>query len=69
LLVSDGRGALVVADDALDRLLDRFGGKSPLLAEARRICDALDLDKPKASTDVVASIPLVARLAVTDVAA
>lgn len=68
LLVADGDG-LAAHPDALDLLVARFGGKSPLLAEAKRLAGALGIDKPKASTDVVASIPLVARLAVTDVAA
>lgn len=66
LLVAGDQGDLVPAPGALDALVERFGSKSALLAEARRLAKALEIDAPKASTDAVASIPLVARLAVTD---
>ena len=69
LLVADGDG-LAAAPDALDRLIDRWGSKSALLTEARRIASDLGLDPITGGTaGIPTSVPLVARLAVTDVAA
>lgn len=58
---------LVVALDAVDTLATRYGGKRPLLTAARAAAKTLGLDVPSKATDVAASIPLVAHLAIADI--
>ena len=59
-------GQLIPADDIVDRLVERFGGKRPALDAARFASQDLGERSPRSTADLIASVPLVARLAVTE---
>jgi hypothetical protein len=66
LVVEGDSETLRPADDATEQLLERFGARAELVAAAKDAAARLGLSRPRSTADVVASLHLVAALAVTE---